>query len=168
MFEHCSLLGRSLLWTRRDTHWSVTVESLVNLRSTAALSVQRFKPLHKAVFSLCLWGALLCNAPGCANHPDQLARAELHFQGNRFRSALSGLEDLEQHRGTMSVGERVRYDVARGMCHLRLDQRLYARYWLSLAREEAQAEPTALTRSMREEIDRVITLTDSLVQLPAR
>ncbi len=117
---------------------------------------------------MCCIGALLFNAAACANHPDQLARAEMHFQNNRFRTALSNLEDVEQHRATMSVSERVRYDVARGMCHLRLDDRLHARYWLSLAREEAQAEPTALTRSMREEIDRVITLTDLLVQLPPR
>jgi hypothetical protein len=105
---------------------------------------------------------LSCTVVACANHPDQLARAELHYQQNRYRLALSNLVDLEHHRHTMSVSERVRYDVARGMAHLRLDDPRHARYWLSLAREEAAAEPTALTRSMRDEIDRVMVLTDPL------
>lgn len=102
---------------------------------------------------------------GCANHGEQLARAEAHFQQNRYRTALSNLEDLELHRATLSASERVRYDIARGMAHLRLDQPLHARYWLALAREEASNEPTALTRAMRDEIERVIVLTDHLAQL---
>ncbi len=112
------------------------------------------------VFSSVL--AFSCALGACANHPDQLSRAELHYQQNRYRLALSNLEDLEHHRPTMSVSERVRYDVARGMAHLRLDDPRHARYWLSLAREEAASEPTALTRSMRDEIDRVMALTDPL------
>jgi hypothetical protein len=99
---------------------------------------------------------------GCANHPDQLARAESHFLSNRYHMALSNLEDLEIHRPTLSVSERVRYDVVRGMAHLRLHQSRDARYWLSLAREEAAAEPTALTQAMRSEIERVMVQTDPL------
>jgi hypothetical protein len=114
--------------------------------------------LLASVFAVC-W---VTGLAACANHPEQLARAETHFQQNRYRLALSNLEDLEQHRPTMSVSERVRYDVARGMAHLRLDEARDARYWLALAREEAAAEPTALTRSMRDEIERVIVVTDPL------
>ncbi len=78
--------------------------------------------------------------------------------------ALSNLEDLEIHRPTMSASERVRYDVVRGMAHLRVNQPRHARYWLALAREEAVLEPTALTQSMRAEIERVVVLTDPLAE----
>ena len=105
---------------------------------------------------------LASSAAACSNHPEQLARAESHFQSNRYQLALSNLEDLEIHRPTMSVSERVRYDVVRGMAHLRLRQSRDARYWLALAREEAAQEPTALTQSMRDEIERVVVLTDPL------
>ncbi|MDP3276040.1 MAG: hypothetical protein Q8Q09_12640 [Deltaproteobacteria bacterium] len=91
-----------------------------------------------------------------------MARAEQNFQENRYRAALDGLEDLEHHRYSLSAGERVRYDVARGMAALRLEQPREARYWLSLAREEAAQEPLALTRSMRTEIDRIMVVTDPL------
>jgi len=113
-------------------------------------------------FALALLAGLLV---GCANHGEQLARAEAHFQQNRYRTALSNLEDLEMHRAGLSAGERVRYDIARGMAHLRLEQPLHARYWLALAREEAANDPTALTRAMRDEIERVIVVTDHLAQL---
>lgn len=105
---------------------------------------------------------LVSSVAACSNHPEQLARAESHFQSNRYQLALSNLEDLEIHRPTMSISERVRYDVVRGMAHLRLRQSRDARYWLALAREEAAQEPTALTQSMRDEIERVVVLTDPL------
>lgn len=121
----------------------------------------RLSPL-RSVISAALFASFA--SAGCANHPDQLARAESHFQSNRYQMALLNLEELEIHRPTMSVSERVRYDVVRGMAHLRLNQSRYARYWLALAREEAAAEPTALTQSMRSEIERVIVLTDPLAE----
>ena len=121
----------------------------------------RLSPLRSVVSAVAF--AVLAGA-ACANHPDQLARAESHFQSNRYQMALSNLEELEIHRSTMSTSERVRYDVVRGMAHLRLNQSRYARYWLALAREEAAAEPTALTQSMRSEIERVIVLTDPLAE----
>lgn len=121
----------------------------------------RLSPLRSALAAVAL--AALA-ATGCANHPDQLARAETHFQSSRYQMALSNLEELEIHRPTMSVSERVRYDVVRGMAHLRMNQSRHARYWLALAREEAVGEPTALTQSMRTEIERVIVVTDPLAE----
>jgi hypothetical protein len=102
----------------------------------------------------------------CSNYEDQLARAEHHYQNARYEAALANLEDLEFHVPGMSRSERVRYDVVRGMTHLRLDQRSDARYWLALAREEATHEPGALTQSARTTVEHTINELDPLGPAP--
>jgi hypothetical protein len=101
---------------------------------------------------------------GCATPAEQLARAETHFQNRAYAASMANLEDLERngHRVGMSRSERVRYDVARGLSHLNLNEREDARHWLALAREEAQPEPHTLTAEQRTVIDRVMTETDPL------
>jgi hypothetical protein len=99
---------------------------------------------------------------GCTNYQDQLARAEQHYQNARYEAALVNLEDLEIHTPALSRGERVRYDVVRGMTHLRLEQRPDARHWLALAREEARTEPSAMTETTRANIDRTVEELDPL------
>jgi hypothetical protein len=128
--------------------------------------VSSFTVTAPSQFKVWVLSLVVSASVACANHSEQLSRAETHFQQNRYRAALSNLQDLEMHRYVLSPSERVRYDIARGMAHLRLDEPSEARYWLALAREEAAAEPTALTRSMREEIDRVLLLTDPLARAP--
>lgn len=100
--------------------------------------------------------------PACANYSEQLSRAEQHYQNARYEAALASLEDLEIHRPALSKGERVRYDLTRGMTHLRLDQRADARYWLALAREEAAYAPGVLTEETRTTVERAIAELDPL------
>lgn len=109
-------------------------------------------------------------AVGCATPAEQLARAETHFQNRAYAASMANLEDLERngHREGMSRSERVRYDVARGLSHLNLNEREDARHWLALAREEAQPEPHTLTAEQRTVIDRVMTETDPLAAQGAR
>jgi len=92
----------------------------------------------------------------CANPQDQLLRAEHHYQNARYEAALTNLEDLEIHVAGLSRRERIRYEVARGMTHLRLEQPDDARHWLAVAREEAAAEPDALSESARTTVERTI------------
>lgn len=104
---------------------------------------------------------------GCTNYSDQLARAEQYYGNARYEAALTNLEDLEINLGSLSNTERVRYDLVRGMTHLRLDQRQESRHWLAIAREEARRETNALTETQRANIDRTITELDPLTPRPA-
>jgi hypothetical protein len=99
---------------------------------------------------------------GCANYADQLARAEQHYGNARYEAALVNLEDLEIHLGGLSKTERVRYDLVRGMTHLRLAQRQDARHWLAIAREDAREVPSALTDQQRSTIERTLVELDPL------
>jgi hypothetical protein len=115
-----------------------------------------------------LWPATLAVAlTGCANYPDQLNRAEHHYQDARYEAALANLEDLEIHTPALSVAERVRYDYVRGMTHLRLNQPQDARHWLALAREEARDASSALTEEARNTIERRLPELDPLNPTPA-
>jgi hypothetical protein len=101
-------------------------------------------------------------ASGCANYADQLARAEQHYGNARYEAALVNLDDLEIHLGALSMGERVRYDLVRGMTHLRLSQRPDARHWLAMAREDAHDIPSALNEQQRATIERTLVELDPL------
>jgi hypothetical protein len=98
----------------------------------------------------------------CSNYADQLARAEQHYGNARYEAALVNLEDLEINIAALSKTERVRYDVVRGMTHLRLAQRPDARHWLALAREDAREVPSALTDQQRTTIERTLVELDPL------
>lgn len=99
---------------------------------------------------------------GCNTYQDQLSRAEQHYQNARYEAALANLEDLEFHTTSLSRVDRVRYDVVRGMTHLRLEQRPDARHWLALAREEAQGQPGALSEQSRNNVEQTIAQLDPL------
>jgi hypothetical protein len=131
-----------------------------------------------------LWIAMLVTGTvlqGCANPQDQLARAERHYQDARYEAALTNLEDLEIHLSKFGTRERIRYEVAYGMAHLRLGQRAddhrctdshhcaQARHWLALARAEADLEPDAVTESAKSTITRTLAGLDpaSATQDPA-
>lgn len=118
-------------------------------------------------FSIPGWLALALVASGCTNYTDQLQRAEQHYGNARYEASLANLEDLEPSIGTLSQSERVRYDLVRGMTHLRLEQRLHARHWLAMAREDARAAPAALTDQQRITIERTLNELDPLGPRPA-
>ncbi len=105
-----------------------------------------------------LTGALVA----CSNYADQLARAEQHYGNARYEAALVNLEDLEINLATLSRTERVRYDLVRGMTHLRLTQRQDARHWLAMAREDSHDVPNALTDAQRATIERTLVELDPL------
>ncbi len=134
------------------------------MHTTARSRTSRARTRSRALFAL---GASLASsfalfATGCATPAEQLARAEAHYQNRAYAAAMANLEDLTPHHGGLSRSERVRYDVARGLSHLNLNEREDARHWLALAREEAAPEPTTLTTEQRAVIERVITETDPL------
>jgi hypothetical protein len=116
---------------------------------------------------LCLAAVAALAAVACSNYQDQLARAELHYRNARYEAALANLEDLEIHTTDLARPDRVRYDVVRGMTHLRLEQRGDARHWLALAREEAQGQPGALTEASRGNIEQALAQLDPLNPAPA-
>jgi hypothetical protein len=99
---------------------------------------------------------------GCQNYQDQLHRAEQHYGNARYEAALVNLEDLEIHVASLSKSERVRYDLVRGMTHLRLNQPQDARHWLAIAREDARNAPDALTEANRTTIERTLVELDPL------
>jgi hypothetical protein len=99
---------------------------------------------------------------GCQNYSDQLHRSEQHYGNARYEAALVNLEDLERHLPSLSKSERVRYDLIRGMTHLRLNQPQDARHWLALAREDARAAPDALTEANRTTIEHTLVELDPL------
>ncbi len=110
-----------------------------------------------------LFGLLFASAlAGCANYADQLARAEQHYGNARYEAALVNLEDMEIHVDGLSKTERVRYDLVRGMTHLRLSQRQDARHWLAIAREDAREVPSSLTDQQRSTIERTLVELDPL------
>src|SRR4051794_9196768 len=97
------------------------------------------------VFAVALGAALA----GCANAQDQLLRAERYYQDARYEASLTNLEDMEDQLSGLGPHDRIRYEIACGMTHLRLGQRgddhrctdphhcVQARHWLALARAEA-------------------------------
>lgn len=114
-----------------------------------------------------LLAAFLASALGaCANYADQLARSEQHYGNARYEAALVNLEDLEINIGALSKTERVRYDLVRGMTHLRLAQRSDARHWLAITREDAREVPSALTDQQRATIERTLVELDPLGSSP--
>jgi len=115
-------------------------------------------PKHLPVLAAFLAGAL----SACSNYADQLARSEQHYGNARYEAALVNLEDLEINIAALSKSERVRYDLVRGMTHLRLSQRPDARHWLAIAREDAREVPSALTDQQRATIERTLVELDPL------
>lgn len=84
-------------------------------------------------FTLCM----LIGAFGCAALQDDLKRAEVAFDDSRPEDATTWLVSLERDVGQMDTEMRARFYYLRGATAYQRDDKVAARHYLALAREEA-------------------------------
>ena len=105
---------------------------------------------------------------GCATYRQDLERAQLHYDENRFEGALALLRVLEHDSDSLTPAQRVRYAYLRGMTDFRLselaepgngsvdpkvDFRMNARHWLGVAAAAEVATPNSLSADEKARLD---------------
>lgn len=88
---------------------------------------------------------LVCALAGCAALSEDMRRAETAFSEARYEDTRVWLAELEPSVPDMSRRLRTLYYYIAGVTAWRLDDRVRARHYLALCREEAGPEGFALS-----------------------
>ena len=84
---------------------------------------------------------------------DDLARAQFHYNANKYPEALALLELLELDLDSLSKEERAEYAYYRGMSHFRIGERRHARHWLARANARNSQFNGRLTKDTSKRIE---------------
>lgn len=119
------------------------------MSSRALGSARVFGLLQRA---LCA-GLMLGTLAACATYRDDLARAQFHYNANKYPEALALLELLELDLDSLSKEERAEYAYYRGMSHFRIGERRHARHWLARANARNSQFNGRLTKDTSKRIE---------------
>ena len=94
----------------------------------------------------------------CASTKTDLERATTHYEAARYEAALIWLNELEPELASMAPSERSTFLYLRGMSSYRLGDRDDAVHYLALARESIGLDPSSLSPSLKNTLERALVV----------
>lgn len=94
----------------------------------------------------------------CASTTSDLERATTHYEAARYEAVVTWLNELEPELARMAPPERSTFLYLRGMSSYRLGDRDDAVHYLALARESVGIDPTSLSPSFKNTLERALVV----------